>query len=251
MPSRIVATRACPFRQSLSAGAAAALLVSVAALAPAIVPAHAEEAEAPSLSADIIAVVNGDVVSRADVDNRRKLFALSTGLPMTPEVLQRLSPQVTRLLIDERLRLQEVQRRKIVVSDKDIAEAIAQVERQNNMTPGTLRNRLATDGVEMRTLIDQIRVQLGWSRVLRAQLADHALITVLLRAGGSATGVTRRIAALTAKGARAGLEPRVVNDGSWRQLGRQLHVPGTLHDAVQAARRTRALFTALARGSVA
>jgi len=177
MPSRIVATRACPFRQSLSAGAAAALLVSVAALAPAIVPAHAEEAEAPSLSADIIAVVNGDVVSRADVDNRRKLFALSTGLPMTPEVLQRLSPQVTRLLIDERLRLQEVQRRKIVVSDKDIAEAIAQVERQNNMTPGTLRNRLATDGVEMRTLIDQIRVQLGWSRVLRAQLADHALIT--------------------------------------------------------------------------
>jgi hypothetical protein len=88
---------------------------------------------------------------------------------------------------------------------------------------------------------------LGW--ILPS--ADHALITVLLRAGGSATGVTRRIAALTAKGARAGLEPRVVNDGSWRQLGRQLHVPGTLHDAVQAARRTRALFTALARGSVA
>ena len=34
----------------------------------------------------IVAVVNGDVISRADVDNRRRLFALSTGLPITQDV---------------------------------------------------------------------------------------------------------------------------------------------------------------------
>ncbi len=68
--------------------------------------------------ANIVAVVNGDVISNDDVDNRTKLFALSTGLPMTPEVLDRLRPQITRQLIDERLRLQEIQRRKIVVPDQ-------------------------------------------------------------------------------------------------------------------------------------
>ena len=56
--------------------------------------------------------------------NRGRLFALSTGLPVTPEVLERLRPQVARQLVDERLRLQEVQRRKISVSDREIAEAI-------------------------------------------------------------------------------------------------------------------------------
>lgn len=131
----------------------------------------------PQDAAAIVAVVNGDVISRADVDNRRRLFALSTGLPVTPEVLERLTPQVTRQLIDERLRLQEVERRKIVVSDQEIANAIGQVEKANNMPQGALRAKLASDGVEMRTLIDQIRVQLGWGKVLREQLGENAGIS--------------------------------------------------------------------------
>ncbi len=145
--------------------------------APATRTARALADETGGMSAGIVAVVNGDVISKGDVDNRRRLFALSTGLPITPEVLNRLTPQVTNQLIDERLRLQEVQRRKIVVTDKEIADAITEVEKQNNMPPGALRRKLAADGVEMRTLIDQIRVQLGWGRVLRQQLGANAGIS--------------------------------------------------------------------------
>jgi peptidyl-prolyl cis-trans isomerase SurA len=129
------------------------------------------------MSAGIVAVVNGDVISKQDVDNRRRLFALSAGLPVTPEILDRLTPQVVNQLVDEKLRLQEVQRRKIVVGDREIAAALAEVEKQNHMPPGALRAKLAADGVEMRTLIDQIRVQLGWGRVLRQQLGENAGIT--------------------------------------------------------------------------
>jgi peptidyl-prolyl cis-trans isomerase SurA len=128
-------------------------------------------------SARIVAVVNGDVVSHGDVDNRRRLFALSTGLPASQEVLDRLTPQITRDLVDERLRLQEVQRRRIVVTDQEIAKAIEEVETRNNMAPGTLRHRLSTDGVELRTLIDQIRVQIGWSRVLHQVLGAQAQVS--------------------------------------------------------------------------
>jgi peptidyl-prolyl cis-trans isomerase SurA len=128
-------------------------------------------APANSNAFKIVAVVNGDVVSQGDVDNRRRLFAMSTGMPASNDVLDRLTPQVTHQLIDERLRLQEIQRRKIVVSDKDIADAISEVESRNRMPPGTLRKRLSANGVEMRTLIDQLRVQIGWSRVLRQVLA--------------------------------------------------------------------------------
>ena len=76
----------------------------------------------------IVAVVNGDVVSNTDVDNRTRLFALSTGLPLTQEVLDRLKQQITRQLIDEKLRMQEVQRRKIVIPDKAIADSIHDIE---------------------------------------------------------------------------------------------------------------------------
>ena len=125
----------------------------------------------------IVAVVNGDVISQGDVDARGRLFALSTGMGVSPDILARLRPQVTRQLIDERLRLQEEQKRKIVVSDKEIADAVAGIEQRNGMTVGALRAKLSAEGVALRTLYDQTRVQLGWTRVLRDELGPRADIT--------------------------------------------------------------------------
>ncbi len=122
----------------------------------------------------IVAVVNGDIVSQTDVANRRRLFALTAGLPVTQAVMDRLTPQVVKQLVDERLRLQEIQRRQIVVSDQEIADAIAGLEQRNGMAPGAMRARLSGRGVEFRTLIDQVRVQIGWTRVLRQVLGAQA-----------------------------------------------------------------------------
>ena len=125
----------------------------------------------------IVAVVNGDVISQGDIEARGRLFALSTGLPVTPEVLARLRPQVTQQLIDERVRLQEEQHRKIVVTDKEIAQAINTIEQRNSMAPGTLRAKLGAEGVALRTLYDQTRVQIGWTRVLREELGPRAEVS--------------------------------------------------------------------------
>jgi peptidyl-prolyl cis-trans isomerase SurA len=121
----------------------------------------------------IAAVVDGDVISEADIANRARLFAISTGLPMSQDVIDRLRPQILRQLVDERLRVQEAQRRKIVVQDAQIAAAIKEIETRNNMQPGSLRAKLTSDGVSARTLIDQIRAQLAWSQMLREVVANR------------------------------------------------------------------------------
>ena len=125
----------------------------------------------------IIAVVSGDVITNGDVANRARMFALSTGLATSSEVIERLKTQIANQLVDEKLRLQEAQRRKIVIPDKQIAAAIHDIEARNNMPEGVLRQKLAAMGVSVRTLIDQIRVQLAWTQVLREQLADKIAIT--------------------------------------------------------------------------
>ena len=125
----------------------------------------------------ILAVVNGDVISQSDVDNRGRLFALSTGLPVSQDIVERLRPQILKQLIDERLRLQEVQRRKIVVTDQEIADAIAEIEQRNGMPQGLLRAKLQSDGTGYRTLVDQIRVQIGWGRVIRQELGSRAQVS--------------------------------------------------------------------------
>ena len=158
----------------MSAPALAQAGPAPASAPPRPAPARAQHTDAsPPGAASIVAVVNGDVISRSDVDNRRRLFALSTGMPASPDVLDRLTPQVTRQLVDERLRLQEVQRRHVIVHDAEIASAIGEIEQRNNMPGGTLRRRLSADGVAFRTLVDQVRVQIGWGRVLRQVLGQQ------------------------------------------------------------------------------
>jgi peptidyl-prolyl cis-trans isomerase SurA len=166
--------------------ALALILLAVLAAVPAAPPARAQ-------SAGIVAVVNGDVITTFDVEARRRLFAATAGLPMTPEVLDRITPQVRRLLVDERLRLQEVQRRRILVTDGEIAAAVGRIEQQNNMSPGGLRASLARQGIDIRALYGQLRATIGWSKLVRAELGaqaevDPELVRERLRALEAATG---------------------------------------------------------------
>jgi peptidyl-prolyl cis-trans isomerase SurA len=92
-------------------------------------------------------------------------------------MMTRLRPQFTRELINDRLQMQEIQRRRIVVTDADVAAAIASVEQRNGLKPGGLRAKLEAQGVSFSTLIDQMRTSLGWTRVLRQELAQRGYVT--------------------------------------------------------------------------
>lgn len=154
--------------------------LSAAQPAPAPASPAAKSAATPAakLPGDrIVATVNSEVITTGDVDNRARLFALSTGMRPAPDIVERLKPQILRQLIDERLRMQEAQRRKIVIPDQAIAAAIRDIELRNNMPAGMLRTRLSVDGVGQRTLISQIRAQLAWTQVLREQIGERGTVT--------------------------------------------------------------------------
>jgi peptidyl-prolyl cis-trans isomerase SurA len=155
---------------------AVSLSVTVAACVLLSATGQAAQVQAPPPGMRIVAVVSGDVITSGDVENRARLFALSTGLPTTDDVIDRLKTQIANQLVDEKLRLQEAQRRKIVVPDKQIAGAVHEIEERNKMPEGGLRQKLAALGVSVRTLYDQIRIQLAWTQVMREQLGEKVNI---------------------------------------------------------------------------
>ena len=162
--------------------AAALLLAAPLALMAPIAGARAATptpiAPAPALPAvRIVAVVNASPITNLDVDNRVRLFALSAGLKPSPDVLARLKPQIARQMIDEKIRMQAVERSHIVVPDKAIADAIGAIEKRNGMPPGALKARLAKAGVSFTTLVDQIRTQLGWTQLLREQIGARGNVS--------------------------------------------------------------------------
>ncbi|WP_376099107.1 peptidylprolyl isomerase [Roseomonas sp. CCTCC AB2023176] len=165
---------------SLSAAAVPALAQPsgrAAAPAQAAPSGSAPSESAPSGTNRIVAVVNGDVVTESELRSRTRLFAISAGIQPNGDLLARIRPQIQRQVIEERLRLQEIARRRIPVSDDEVAEAIGDLERRNNLQPGGLRAQLRSAGVEARVLYDQIRSQIGWSRYIRALLGEGGGIT--------------------------------------------------------------------------
>ncbi|MBI3708085.1 MAG: peptidylprolyl isomerase [Proteobacteria bacterium] len=113
----------------------------------------------------IVAVVNDDVISNYDLQNRLRLALANTGLEDTAENRRRLQPQVLRGLIDEKLQLQEAQRLSLSVTDTEVDQATSKVEEQNRLPRGGLDDYLRRISIEKTTLTQQIRATLAWNKV--------------------------------------------------------------------------------------
>ena len=114
----------------------------------------------------IAATVNEDVVSEFDLQERMQVVILSSGLRPTKQLRKRLSQQVLRSLVDERLQLQEAKKRNIRVTKSNIQSAIATIEKQNQIPPGSFDNFLKKSGVPREALLTQIRAQITWQKLI-------------------------------------------------------------------------------------
>jgi peptidyl-prolyl cis-trans isomerase SurA len=124
----------------------------------------------------IAAVVNDDVISVYDLTARTRLAIVSSGLEDTPEIQRRLAPQVLRSLIDEKLQLQEARRLNITISKDEIAEAIGRIEQENKVSAGSFDDFLAWSGIELSTVVSQIRASIAWAKVIRREMGPAVQI---------------------------------------------------------------------------
>jgi peptidyl-prolyl cis-trans isomerase SurA len=123
------------------------------------------------------AVVNDDIISVLDLAMRVQLAVIAAGVEDTPDVRRRLTPQVLRSLIDERLQMQEAKRLDISVTDEQVAAALVSIAQQNNMTEGQFLTMLRNRGVIPTTLIDQIRAQIAWQTIVQRRVRPNVVIT--------------------------------------------------------------------------
>ncbi len=147
-------------------GAAALVWVGAAPAAQALTPQR------------IAAVVNDDVVSAQDLDSRLQLVMVSSGIPDSPQARERLAPQVLRGLIEETLQLQEASRLDIAVSEEEVQRALQNIAQRNNLTVEQMRDFLVANGVQLDTLMRQLRAQIAWVKVVNRQIRPRVSVTV-------------------------------------------------------------------------
>lgn len=148
---------------------------TVAALALAATVMSPPDAAAQS-TLRIAAIVNGDVISIYDLEARLSLIIATSGMEDRVEVRRRMSAQVLRSLIDEKLKLQEAKRLGIQVTKEDVDRALRQVATQNKTDLQQLDQILAQQGVRKADLVDKIQSDVAWVRVVSKGLRTRVEI---------------------------------------------------------------------------
>ncbi|MEZ5737141.1 MAG: peptidylprolyl isomerase [Novosphingobium sp.] len=124
------------------------------------------------------AVINGDVVTGTDVDQRLALILAANTNPVSGDELERLRLQVLRNLIDETLEIQEAKASDIEIGDAEVNESYARVAAQNfNENVEAMDAYLERIGSSPASLKRQILGELAWQRLLRRNVAPFVNVS--------------------------------------------------------------------------
>jgi peptidyl-prolyl cis-trans isomerase SurA len=116
------------------------------------------------------AIVNGDVITDTDIDQRFALVVAANGGTIADEERSRLRLQVLRNLIDEKLQIQEAVANDIIISDAEVTSAYNRVAQNFRRSPAAFEAYLKESGSSPMSIKAQIKGELAWSRVLRRKV---------------------------------------------------------------------------------
>jgi peptidyl-prolyl cis-trans isomerase SurA len=116
------------------------------------------------------AIVNGDVITQTDVDQRLALLAIANGNEIPADQVDALRQQVLRNLIDETLQIQAAKADKIEIKKSEIDKTVDRVASGVKQSPEQLGDYLMNHGSSIASLRRQIEGEISWSRLQRDKI---------------------------------------------------------------------------------
>ncbi|MEW6314429.1 MAG: peptidylprolyl isomerase [Pseudomonadota bacterium] len=126
----------------------------------------------------IIAVVNDDVITRHDFDERLKLVQRqlnSQGIPLPArEVLEK---QLLERMIVDRVQLQYARETGMRVDDAQLEKALARIAQDSNMSLQQFRDALAEEGVDFAKFREDVRAEILIARLREREIANTVTVS--------------------------------------------------------------------------
>ena len=115
----------------------------------------------------IVAVVNGEIITTEDLQNRINAFVMNTRIPVNEQTQNMIVQRTLQAAIDEKLKLQDAEKNGITISDKDIEQSVKFFETSNKIPAGKLKQILKENGVNYDVFLEQMKSDLAWIRIIR------------------------------------------------------------------------------------
>lgn len=125
----------------------------------------------------IAAVVNHRIISETDLKQRVHMAIISSGAQDSPSDHKALSRQILNLMIEEQVQLQLGDEFKFNIDDGMIDSAIMEIEKQNGMETGGIRNLLAQNHIPESIMRNHLKANIIWREYIRERYKDSVQIS--------------------------------------------------------------------------
>ncbi len=128
---------------------------------------------APGQGLRVVARVNDDAITDFDL-SQRVLFAIKTsGLQDSPDLRQRMAPQMLRQMIDERLQVLNSKKLGVKPTEGEIQNRYTEIERAAGLGRGQFRQYLQSVGITPDIATQQIEAQIAWAKIIRRKVRSQ------------------------------------------------------------------------------
>jgi peptidyl-prolyl cis-trans isomerase SurA len=115
----------------------------------------------------IVAEVNNDIITMSELQNMAKTVEAQTGIKPTGQDQKKMMHDMLESLIDRKLAKAEAKRRGIVISEKELDEAVAQFKKRSNIPDdATFAKGLAQAGLSLKEFRQQLADQMVQERLM-------------------------------------------------------------------------------------
>ena len=121
----------------------------------------------------ISAIVNDEVISRYDVQQRVQLIVSTSGIKPTQENISRLEVQALRSLVNEKIQLQEAEKLDVPSSEQEVGLMLERIANGSQMSGEEILELINSQGVRPDTLLNQIRAELLWNKIVRGRYGSY------------------------------------------------------------------------------
>ena len=133
--------------------------------------------DAPNVIQRIEALVNDDIISAYDLEQRLRFVILTTGGVNSEEEFIRMRSQVLKTMADELLQLQEAATFEIEIGDAEIQDAFSRMAQGMNMTAEQFADILEQNNSSPDTVYHQIKAEYAWQTIVNGRLGSQVTIS--------------------------------------------------------------------------
>ncbi|MEZ5897062.1 MAG: peptidylprolyl isomerase [Parvularculaceae bacterium] len=124
----------------------------------------------------IAAIVNDNVITTFDVEQRVNLMIMASGGQLNPQILPQLQNKALQDLVQELLKMQEAHEFELAPDEGEVETEVRSLAAQNGLSFEQLKDELEKNGVSIATLRKQMAANIVWPRLVQGRYGKRVRV---------------------------------------------------------------------------